>query len=94
MMKASNWRIRHAFVVASATLATTGALIAGAVAWPIAGAVASPARTVPSPARAAQPASFGIHSGRNVFSSAPVGYPPPGGIYAPFTDCPLLNPLM
>ena len=44
MMKASNWRIRHAFVVASATLATTGALIAGAVAWPIAGAVASPAR--------------------------------------------------
>lgn len=22
------------------------------------------------------------------------GYPPPGGIYAPFTDCPLLNPLM
>jgi len=94
MMKASNWRIRHAFVVASATLATTGALIAGAVAWPIAGAVASPARTVPSPARAAQPARFGIHSGRNVFSSAPVGYPPPGGIYAPFTDCPLLNPLM
>jgi hypothetical protein len=22
------------------------------------------------------------------------GYPPPGGIYAPFTNCPLLNPLM
>ena len=22
------------------------------------------------------------------------GYPPPGGIYKPFTDCPLLNPLM
>ncbi len=22
------------------------------------------------------------------------GYPPPGGIYTPFTDCPLLNPLM
>jgi hypothetical protein len=22
------------------------------------------------------------------------GYPPPGGIYAPFTNCPLLNPIM
>src|SRR5215470_20085823 len=22
------------------------------------------------------------------------GYPPPGGIYKPFTNCPLLNPLM
>jgi hypothetical protein len=22
------------------------------------------------------------------------GYPPPGGIYKPFTDCPILNPLM
>ncbi|HEY3734642.1 MAG TPA: hypothetical protein VGL63_12070 [Streptosporangiaceae bacterium] len=22
------------------------------------------------------------------------GYPPPGGIYTPFTDCPLLNPIM
>ena len=22
------------------------------------------------------------------------GYPPPGGIYTPFTDCPILNPLM
>jgi hypothetical protein len=29
-------------------------------------------------------------------SSNPVGpgYPPPGGIYAPFTNCPILNPLM
>jgi hypothetical protein len=26
-------------------------------------------------------------------SSGP-GYPPPGGIYAPFTDCPLKNPLL
>jgi hypothetical protein len=22
------------------------------------------------------------------------GYPPPGGIYTPFTDCPIANPLM
>jgi hypothetical protein len=57
------------------------------VAWPIAGAVASPARH-------AQPARFGIHSGRNVFASVPVGYPPPGGIFSQFTDCPLTNPLM
>jgi hypothetical protein len=27
-------------------------------------------------------------------SSIGPGYPPPGGIYAPFTNCPLLNPLM
>jgi hypothetical protein len=60
-------------------LAATGAVIAGAVA---------------SPARAAQPARFGIHSGSNAPNSVPVGYPPPGGMFAPFTDCPLLNPLM
>jgi hypothetical protein len=76
-MKASNWRI----------LAATGAVIAGAVVWPIAGAVASPAR-------AAQPARFGIHSGKNVFFGVRAAYPPPGGIFAQFTDCPLLNPLM
>src|ERR1700683_1392970 len=65
-MKLSKLRARHPRVV--------GAVIAGAVAWPIAGAVASPARH-------AQPARFGIHSGRDVFASVPVGYPPPGGIF-------------
>ena len=29
----------------------------------------------------------------NVSQTGP-GYPPPGGIYKPFTNCPLLNPLM
>jgi hypothetical protein len=75
-MKSSNWRILAA-----------GAVIAGAVAWPIATAVASPLRP-------AQAARFGIHTGPGIFNSVPVGYAPPGGIYAPFTDCPLLNPLM
>jgi len=65
----------------------SGAVIAGAVVLPSTGAVASSVR-------AAQPARFGIHSGSNVFSSAGGGYRPPGGIYAPFTDCPILNPLM
>jgi hypothetical protein len=86
-MKVSNWLARHAFAVAAAALATTGAVIAGTVALPIAGAVGSPARATPA-------ARFGIHDGRNLFSSAHAGYPPPGGIFAPFTDCPLLNPLM
>ncbi len=39
---------------------------------------------------AAQPS----HSGNWRHHHAGPGYPPPGGIYAPFTDCPLLNPLM
>jgi hypothetical protein len=37
----------------------------------------------------AAPASATQHG-----SSQGPGYPPPGGIYAPFTDCPLTNPLM
>jgi hypothetical protein len=83
-MKASNWRI----------LAATGAVIAGAVVWPIAGAVASPAR-------AAQRASvgitrFGIHDAPNVLKSARADRPDSAGrgIFAPFTNCPLTNPLM
>ena len=85
-MKASKLRRGRAFGVASATLVTTGALIAGALAS-VVGAGASPTRG-PLPAR------FGLHSGLSVFNSAAAGYPPPGGIYAPFTDCPLTNPLM
>jgi hypothetical protein len=84
-MKASNWRI----------LAATGAVLAGTVVWPIAGAVASPAR-------AAQRASvgitrFGIHDAPNVLKSARADRSDsaaPKGIFAPFTNCPLTNPLM
>jgi hypothetical protein len=94
-MKVSNWWVRHAFVVASATLATTGAVIAGIAASPGTGAGASTvARAVTPRTPAAHSASFGIHEGRNPFSAARAGYPPPHGIFAPFTDCPLLNPLM
>jgi hypothetical protein len=43
---------------------------------------------VPAVALAAHPASHARHV------TAGPGYPPPGGIYAPFTNCPVLNPLM
>ena len=43
---------------------------------------------VPAAALATHPAS---HAGPSQIGP---GYPPPGGIYAPFTNCPLLNPLM
>jgi hypothetical protein len=39
-------------------------------------------------ALAAQPAA------RHAASGIGPGYPPPGGIYKPFTNCPILNPLM
>jgi len=36
------------------------------------------------------------HSASHAGAAAPAGpgYPPPGGIYKPFTNCPILNPLM
>jgi len=43
---------------------------------------------VPAAALAAHPASHAKTA------AAGPGYPPPGGIYAPFTNCPILNPLM
>src|SRR5580704_7345189 len=43
---------------------------------------------VPALALASHPASH-AHT-----SAIGPGYPPPGGIYKPFTNCPLLNPLM
>ena len=53
-----------------------------------AAAVALIAIGVPASALATHPAS-------NAHPSAiGPGYPPPGGIYKPFTDCPILNPLM
>jgi hypothetical protein len=49
---------------------------------------------VAAPALAGQPTKFGIHGGPNILNAPSVGYPAPGNIYAPFTDCPLHNPLM
>jgi hypothetical protein len=43
---------------------------------------------VPAMALASHPASHAPAGQRGP------GYPPPGGIYKPFTNCPLLNPLM
>jgi hypothetical protein len=41
---------------------------------------------------AAKPSSHGHGFGHHHYRGP--GYPAPGGIYAPFTNCPLLNPLM
>ena len=53
-----------------------------------AAAVALIAVGLPAVALATHPAS---HAGPSQIGP---GYPPPGGIYTPFTNCPLLNPLM
>jgi hypothetical protein len=53
-----------------------------------AAAIALIAVGVPAAALAAHP---GSHA--KTAAGGP-GYPPPGGIYKPFTNCPLLNPLM
>jgi hypothetical protein len=40
-------------------------------------------------------AALATHTGSHARNGAAgPGYPPPGGIYAPFTNCPILNPLM
>jgi len=75
-----NSRVRRAFVAPSAMLAATGALIFAGV--------------LVAPASAGNPANFGINGGRNVFNAPSIGQPAPGGIYAPFTDCPINNPDM
>jgi len=43
---------------------------------------------------AAQSVSHSAPAHASTSARAPGGYPAPGGIYAPFTDCPLHNPLM
>ena len=75
-----NSRVRRAFVAPSAMLAAAGALIFAGV--------------LVAPVSAGNPATFGINGGLNVFNAPSIGYPAPGGIYAPFTDCPINNPVM
>lgn len=72
------FHVRHALVGVCATLAGV-VMYAGPVA---------------TPAMAANPSTFGIHGGPNVLKAPSVGYPAPGSIYAPFTDCPLNSPAM
>jgi hypothetical protein len=71
-------RIRHALVVASA-------IIVGALTY---------AGVLVAPASAGNPATFGFKGGRNILNAPSVGSPAPGGIYAPFTDCPLNDPVL
>jgi hypothetical protein len=65
-----------------------------AVLWGATGAVAAAVIVAGSSAEAAhttlRPGSGQSHAG----STKGPGYPPPKGIYKPFTNCPLLNPLM
>jgi hypothetical protein len=79
MMTCSS-RVRHALVAPSVRLAGAAALMYAGVAA--------------SSALAAQATSFGVNGGPNVFNPPSIGYPAPGNIYAPFTDCPLHNPVM
>ena len=76
----SNSRGRRALVAPSTMLAAAGALIYAGV--------------LVAPASAGNPATFGFNGGRNVLNAPSVGYPPPGNIYAPFTDCPLNDPVL
>src|SRR5215471_10354481 len=72
--------LRRAFVPPRAMLAAAGVLIYAGVAA--------------SSALAAQATKFGVNGGPNILNAPSVGYPAPGNIYAPFTDCPLSNPIM
>jgi len=58
--------------------------------WSAAGALAVASIVAASAADAAHTTA----GSRSAASSGGVGYPAPKGIYAPFTDCPLTNPLM
>ncbi len=77
-MKASSKWIRRA-VLWSATGAVTAAMV-------VTGSTAEAAHSTLHPGSSQARAG----SGKN----GPGGYPRPKGIYAPFTNCPLLNPLM
>jgi hypothetical protein len=66
-----------------------------AVAWSAAGTVTAVMIVAGSSAQAAHPAlRADPGQSRVVPGQKGPGYPPPEGIYKPFTNCPLLNPLM
>jgi hypothetical protein len=70
-------------------------LVRRAVLWSATGAVTAAMIVAGSSAQAAHLApSADRGQSRVVPGQAGPGYPPPEGIYAPFTNCPLLNPLM
>ena len=63
--------------------------------WSVTGTTVAALIVAGSLVGAAQLTAYGspVHSQTSPSPTGP-GYPPPGGIYKPFTDCPLLNPLM
>jgi hypothetical protein len=64
-----------------------------ALLWSAAGATAA-AMIVTGSSAQATTAHSGASQSRASSNHTGPGYPPPKGIYKPFTDCPLLNPLM
>ncbi len=60
--------------------------------WSASGALTATMIVVGSSAQAAHPMRQAGQAQRAVAQGP--GYPPPKGIYKPFTDCPILNPLM
>ena len=62
-----------------------------AVLWSASGALTAAMIVAGTSAQAAHPTR---QADRTAQASGGPGYPPPKGIYKPFTDCPILNPLM
>jgi hypothetical protein len=62
--------------------------------WGAAGVIAAGMIVAGSSAQAARPTAGSDRGQSRAVPRQGPGYPPPKGIYAPFTDCPLLNPLM
>jgi hypothetical protein len=65
-----------------------------AVLWSTAGALTVATVVAGSTAEAAHSPQAGARQSHVALSAQAVGYPAPKGIYKPFTNCPLLNPLM
>jgi hypothetical protein len=66
-----------------------------AVLWSATGAITAAMVVTGASAEAAHSTLHpGSSQARVALNAKGIGYPPPKGIYKPFTDCPLLNPLM
>jgi hypothetical protein len=65
-----------------------------AILWSATGALTAATIVAGSSAEAAHSPGSGARQSRTALRSKIVGYPAPKGIYKPFTNCPLVNPLM
>ena len=73
----------------------SGQWVRRAVLWGATGAITAAMIVAGSSAEAAHSTpQAGTNQSRAVLDANGVGYPAPKGIYKPFTDCPLQNPLM